>query len=84
MKVVAAYLLTVLGGNASLSAKDLEDHSRLRSFNVNNLTGPISVFLGYISTLKYLNLETNMCSGTVPPELGKLVNLQNLNCMREY
>ncbi|PRQ37301.1 putative non-specific serine/threonine protein kinase [Rosa chinensis] len=48
------------------------------SFNVNNLTGPISVFLGYISTLMYLNLETNMFSGTVPLELGKLVNLQNL------
>ncbi|KAK9936662.1 hypothetical protein M0R45_013491 [Rubus argutus] len=30
------------------------------SFNVNNLSGPIPTFLGNITTLKYLNLETNM------------------------
>ncbi|PRQ56427.1 putative protein kinase RLK-Pelle-DLSV family [Rosa chinensis] len=28
--------------------------------------------------LEFMSLETNMFTGTVPPELGKLVNLQNL------
>ncbi|XP_031120521.1 probable LRR receptor-like serine/threonine-protein kinase At1g07650 isoform X2 [Ipomoea triloba] len=46
--------------------------------NVNRLSGPIPKYLGNITSLVYLNLENNMFKGSVPPELGKLVNLQNL------
>ncbi|KAM5574682.1 hypothetical protein ABKV19_013899 [Rosa sericea] len=62
-----------------LSGNIPSEWASTKSFNVNNLTGPIPAFLGNITTLKYLNLETSMFSGTVPPELGKLVNLQNLD-----
>ncbi|KAK1378363.1 Leucine-rich repeat domain, L domain-like protein [Heracleum sosnowskyi] len=50
----------------------------LMSFIVNRLSGPIPGYIGNISTLKYLSLEHNMFRGSVPAELGKLVNLQNL------
>ncbi|KAK1378360.1 hypothetical protein POM88_025104 [Heracleum sosnowskyi] len=44
----------------------------LMSFTVNRLSGPIPGYIGNISTLKYLSLEHNMFSGSVPAELGKL------------
>ncbi|RVW29603.1 putative LRR receptor-like serine/threonine-protein kinase [Vitis vinifera] len=34
--------------------------------------------LGKHSTLRYMSMESNMFSGTVPPQLGQLVNLENL------
>uniref|UniRef100_A0A7N2LRX3 non-specific serine/threonine protein kinase n=1 Tax=Quercus lobata TaxID=97700 RepID=A0A7N2LRX3_QUELO len=48
------------------------------SLTVNNLSGPIPSFLGNITTLRYMNIENNLFSGMVPPELGKLVNLENI------
>ncbi|XP_019190174.1 PREDICTED: probable LRR receptor-like serine/threonine-protein kinase At1g07650 [Ipomoea nil] len=50
----------------------------LISVTVNRLSGPIPKYLGNITTLTYLNLESNFFNGTVPPELGKLANLEML------
>ncbi|XP_062094626.1 probable LRR receptor-like serine/threonine-protein kinase At1g53430 isoform X2 [Humulus lupulus] len=47
--------------------------------SVNNLTGPIPAELGNITTLRVLNMESNLFSETIPAELGKLVNLEYLN-----
>ncbi|KAM2043165.1 hypothetical protein ACFX1R_038369 [Malus domestica] len=46
--------------------------------SVNNLSGPIPGYLGSITTLHSLALESNLFSGTLPPELGNLVNLELL------
>ncbi|XVE88274.1 hypothetical protein DITRI_Ditri19aG0056400 [Diplodiscus trichospermus] len=46
------------------------------SVSTNRLSGRIPSFLGNITTLKILDLEANDFSGQVPPELGKLVNLE--------
>ncbi|KAL6201305.1 hypothetical protein ACLB2K_025019 [Fragaria x ananassa] len=46
-------------------------------FTRNILSGNIPSEWGS-TKLEYMNLETNMFNGTVPPELGNLVNLQNL------
>nr|TKR86090.1 hypothetical protein D5086_0000241270 [Populus alba] len=64
------------------------------SVGVNNLTGKIPGYLGRITTLSYLsnpeswhlcrNIQDNMFSGTVPPELGGLVNLKNLTLSGNY
>ncbi|XP_062094619.1 probable LRR receptor-like serine/threonine-protein kinase At1g07650 isoform X3 [Humulus lupulus] len=47
--------------------------------SVNNLSGPIPAELGNITTLRVLNMESNLFSETIPAELGKLVNLEYLN-----
>ncbi|XLR28869.1 hypothetical protein S83_056769, partial [Arachis hypogaea] len=46
------------------------------SLLVNRLSGKIPKHVGNITTLTYLMLEANNFSGVVPPELGKLINLQ--------
>ncbi|XP_010655578.1 probable LRR receptor-like serine/threonine-protein kinase At1g07650 isoform X4 [Vitis vinifera] len=48
------------------------------SLTVNRLSGPIPSFLGNITTLRYMSLESNLFSGTVPHQLWQLVNLENL------
>ncbi|XP_041027313.1 probable LRR receptor-like serine/threonine-protein kinase At1g07650 [Juglans microcarpa x Juglans regia] len=48
------------------------------SISVNKLSGRIPSYLGNITTLRYLSIENNQFFGTVPPEIGKLVNLENL------
>ncbi|XP_074269797.1 putative LRR receptor-like serine/threonine-protein kinase At1g07650 isoform X2 [Silene latifolia] len=49
-----------------------------RSVMINRLSGPIPEYLGNITTLTYLSIESNSFSGTVPAKLGKLVGLQSL------
>nr|TKS10183.1 putative leucine-rich repeat receptor-like serine/threonine-protein kinase [Populus alba] len=52
------------------------------SVGVNRLKGKIPSYLGRITTLR--TFRTNMFSGTVPPELGGLVNLENLTLSGNY
>ncbi|CAI9773250.1 unnamed protein product [Fraxinus pennsylvanica] len=47
--------------------------------SVNRLSGPIPKYLGNITTLVCMDLLSNRFSGTIPPELGKLLNLVNLD-----
>ncbi|XP_059435610.1 probable LRR receptor-like serine/threonine-protein kinase At1g07650 isoform X2 [Corylus avellana] len=48
-----------------------------RSISANNLSGRID-YLGKITTLKSLTIESNLFSGPVPTELGNLVDLEKL------
>ncbi|XP_065632056.1 probable leucine-rich repeat receptor-like serine/threonine-protein kinase At3g14840 [Quercus suber] len=48
------------------------------SISTNNLSGPIPTYLGNITTLKIMRIESNWFSGFVPPKLGNLVNLELL------
>ncbi|GMY04826.1 probable leucine-rich repeat receptor-like serine/threonine-protein kinase At3g14840 [Fagus crenata] len=61
-----------------LSGNIPREWASTKSITVNNLSGPIPSFLGNITTLKYMSIESNLFSGMVPIELGKLVNLENL------
>ncbi|GJX37029.1 probable LRR receptor-like serine/threonine-protein kinase isoform X1 [Tanacetum coccineum] len=61
------------------------------SVTVNRLSGRIPPYLGNITSLIYvyvltvlLSLESNMFSGTIPAELGKLENLVNLTLHANY
>ncbi|XP_052201517.1 probable LRR receptor-like serine/threonine-protein kinase RFK1 isoform X2 [Diospyros lotus] len=45
---------------------------------VNRLSGDIPKHLANISSLTYLCLEANQFSGSVPPDIGKLINLKTL------
>ncbi|KAL4586024.1 hypothetical protein LXL04_010654 [Taraxacum kok-saghyz] len=54
------------------------------SVMVNRLSGRIPTYLGDITSLVYLSLESNMFSETVPAELGKLENLENLILQANY
>ncbi|KAL8149820.1 hypothetical protein AgCh_006731 [Apium graveolens] len=51
---------------------------------VNRLSGPIPDYLGNISTLRNLTLDSNMFNGSVPAGLGKLVNLEMLHLDANY
>ncbi|KAL5774164.1 hypothetical protein ACOSP7_011721 [Xanthoceras sorbifolium] len=53
---------------------------QLKSISVfgNRLSGNIPSHLGNITSLTYLDLETNQFSETVPAQLGKLINLEQL------
>ena len=42
----------------------------------NNLSGPISIELGSLASLRVLDLSGNNLSGPLPPELGSLAGLQ--------
>ncbi|XP_060194541.1 probable LRR receptor-like serine/threonine-protein kinase At1g07650 isoform X3 [Lycium barbarum] len=48
------------------------------TFMLNQLSGPIPKYLGNMTTLLSMNLESNLFNGNVPKELGNMVNLQNL------
>ncbi|WCJ27276.1 Leucine-rich repeat transmembrane protein kinase [Euphorbia peplus] len=45
---------------------------------INRLTGQIPSSLGNITTLTALSIENNLFSGTLPPEIGNLVNMEIL------
>ncbi|KAG6642309.1 probable LRR receptor-like serine/threonine-protein kinase At1g07650 isoform X2 [Carya illinoinensis] len=47
------------------------------AISANNLSGRID-YLGNITTLQTLSIESNLFSGPIPPELGNLVDLETL------
>jgi hypothetical protein len=49
----------------------------------NRLTGQIPASIGLLSNLKHLSLAENSFSGTLPPELNDLTNLEILSIQRE-
>ncbi|KAK1400084.1 putative LRR receptor-like serine/threonine-protein kinase [Heracleum sosnowskyi] len=51
----------------------------LIAVTVNRLSGPIPDYLGNISTLRHLSLDSNMFNGSVPAGLGKLISLETLH-----
>ncbi|KAK6797301.1 hypothetical protein RDI58_005003 [Solanum bulbocastanum] len=53
-------------------------HVQSMSLMLNQLSGPIPKYLGNMTSLVYMRLESNMFNGTVPKELGDMFNLQVL------
>ena len=48
-------------------------------FAINQLSGPIPIELGSLTTLQYLGLYLNQLDGGIPVELGNLINLTSMN-----
>ncbi|KAF5475281.1 hypothetical protein F2P56_007104 [Juglans regia] len=53
------------------------------SISANNLSGRID-YLGNITTLQTLSIESNLFSGPIPPELGNLVDLETLSAFLSF
>ncbi|CAL5410046.1 unnamed protein product [Camellia sinensis] len=51
----------------------------LMSLSINRISGTIPKFFGRITSLTYVSFESNMFDGTVPAELGNLIELLSSN-----
>ncbi|KAK8451170.1 hypothetical protein SEVIR_6G162300v4 [Setaria viridis] len=65
-------------GNAAHPDSEFVQHHGMLDLSYNRLTGHIPTAIKNCSMVMALNLQGNMLSGTIPPELGELTNVTTI------
>ncbi|XP_039144832.1 MDIS1-interacting receptor like kinase 2-like [Dioscorea cayenensis subsp. rotundata] len=70
--------MSITQPSRSVASENSETRDKVEKLEQNYLTGPLPAFIGNLTALQTLGIDTNKFNGSLPSELGNLTNLQQV------